>query len=97
MINGRKPSNGAPGFGLCGHSDGAPSGPVLPDSHSQAGRHKYRGAALLDTPSWIHHQIAPDVLFLQDNMIFRSVIAVLLFLMYFISYFNFRLSYLFCS
>lgn len=72
-------------------------GPLLPDSHSQAGRHKYRGAALLDTPSWIHHQIAPDVL-LQDSMIFRSVTAVLVFLIYFIvSYFNFRLSYLFSS
>lgn len=52
---------------------------VMPDSHSQARRHRYRGAALINT----FHMIASDVL-LQGNRIFWSVITVLLFLTYFI-------------
>jgi len=66
---------------------------ALPDSHSQARRHEYRGAALMDN----FHVIASDGL-LQGNVIFRSVTAVLLFLIYFTTrYFIFCLSCLFCS
>lgn len=83
-------TDGVPGFGLYGHSNDAPSGAC-------AARQSLEDTSTEVLLCWIHHQIASDVL-LQDNMIFRSVIEVLLLLIYFtVSYFNFRLSYLFCS